>query len=50
MPSPLMKKGDELRPEFLQKNLYKVDSPYDLTDDVVTRSLNLLQNITLHLL
>ena len=46
MPSPLMKKGDELRPEFLQKNLYKVDSPYDLTDDVVSKSLNLLQSIT----
>jgi hypothetical protein len=46
MPSPLMKKGDELRPEFLDKNLYKLDSPYDLTDDVVTKSLNLLQNIT----
>jgi len=41
-----MKKGDELRPEFLDKNLYKLDSPYDLTDDVVTKSLNLLQNIT----
>ena len=41
-----MKKGDELRPEFLKKNIYKIDSPYDLTDDVVTKSLNLLQNIT----
>jgi hypothetical protein len=46
MPTPLMKKGDELRPESLNKNLYKVNSPYDLTDDVVTKSLNLLQNIT----
>lgn len=46
MPSPLMKIGDSSRPESLQRNLYKVNSPYDLTDDIVTRSLNLLQNIT----
>ncbi len=46
MPSPLMKKGDELRPESLQKNLYKIQSPYDLTDDIVTKSLNLLQSVT----
>jgi hypothetical protein len=46
MPTPLMKIGDSNRPESLQKNLYKIESPYDLTDDVVTRSLNLLQNIT----
>jgi hypothetical protein len=46
MATQLMKKGDELRPEFLKKNIYKIDSPYDLTDDVVTKSLNLLQNIT----
>jgi hypothetical protein len=46
MPSPLMKKGDESRPESLQKNLYKIKTPYDLTDDIVTKSLNLLQNIT----
>jgi hypothetical protein len=46
MPSPLMKKGDESRPESLQKNLYKIETPYDLTDDIVTKSLNLLQNIT----
>jgi hypothetical protein len=46
MPTPLMKIGDSSRPESLQRNLYKVNSPYDLTDDIVTRSLNLLQNIT----
>jgi hypothetical protein len=46
MPSPLMKKGDELRPESLQRNIYKIETPYDLTDDIVTKSLNLLQNIT----
>jgi hypothetical protein len=46
MPTPITIKADEKRPESLQKNLYKIDSPYDLTDDVVTRSLNLLQNIT----
>jgi hypothetical protein len=46
MPTPLMKIGDSNRPESLQKNLYKVNSPYDLTDDVVTKSLNLLQSIT----
>ena len=46
MPSPLMKIGDEKRPEFLDKNLYKVNSPYDLTDDIVTKSLNLLQSVT----
>ena len=38
--------GNSKRPESLQKNIYKIDSPYDLRDDVVTRSLNLLQNIT----
>jgi hypothetical protein len=44
--SKVLQIGDSKRPESLQKNLYKIDSPYDLTDDVVTRSLNLLQSIT----
>lgn len=34
------------RPISLQKNLYKINSPYDLTDDIVSQSLNLLQNVT----
>jgi len=38
--------GNGKRPESLQKNIYKIDSPYDLRDDAVTKSLNLLQNIT----
>jgi len=44
--SQVLQIADSKRPESLQRNLYKVNSPYDLTDDVVTRSLNLLQNIT----
>jgi hypothetical protein len=44
--SKVLQIGDSKRPESLQKNLYKIDSPYDLTDDVVTKSLNLLQSIT----
>ena len=44
--SKVLQIGNNVRPNSLQKNIYKVDSPYDLTDDVVTRSLNLLQNIT----
>jgi hypothetical protein len=38
--------GNSKRPESLQKNIYKIDSPYDLRNDAVTKSLNLLQNIT----
>jgi len=38
--------GEEKRPESLQKNLYKVNSPYDLTSDIVTKSLNALQSLT----
>ena len=44
--SKVLQIANNVRPNSLQKNIYKVDSPYDLTDDVVTRSLNLLQNIT----
>jgi hypothetical protein len=44
--SKVLQIGDVKRPESLQRNLYKIQSPYDLTDDIVTKSLNLLQNIT----
>lgn len=46
MPSKLLEIGNDVRPNILEKNIYKIESPYDLTDDVVTKSLNLLQNIT----
>ena len=42
--SKVLQIGDNIRPESLMKNLYKIDSPYDLTDDIVTQSLNLLQS------
>ena len=38
--SPLKKYADEQRPESLQKNLYKIETPYDLNDDE-KRKLNL---------
>jgi hypothetical protein len=44
--SKVLQIGDVKRPESLQKNLYKIKTPYDLTDDIVTKSLNLLQSIT----
>jgi hypothetical protein len=44
--SPLKKYADEQRPESLQKNLYKIDTPYDLNDDLVSKSLNLLRSLT----
>lgn len=44
--SKVLQIGDNIRPESLMKNLYKIDSPYDLTDDIVTQSLNLLQSVT----
>jgi hypothetical protein len=46
MPSKLLEFSNDVRPNLLEKNIYKIESPYDLTDDVVTKSLNLLQNIT----
>ena len=46
MSSKLLEIGNDVRPNLLEKNIYKIESPYDLTDDVVTKSLNLLQNIT----
>ena len=36
--SKVLQIGDNIRPESLMKNLYKIDSPYDLTDDIVTFS------------
>ena len=44
--SKVLKIGDVQRPESLQKNLYKIGSPYDLTSDIVTQSLNALQSLT----
>jgi hypothetical protein len=44
--SKVLQIGDVKRPESLQKNLYKIKTPYDLTDDIVTKSLNLLQSVT----
>jgi len=44
--SQVLQIGNSRRPESLQRNLYRISSPYDLTDDVVTKSLNLLQAIT----
>jgi hypothetical protein len=44
--SPLKKYAESQRPESLLKNLYKIDSPYDLTDDVVSKSLDLLRSLT----
>jgi len=44
--SPLKKYADSQRPESLQKNLYKIESPYDLTDDIVSKSLDLLRSLT----
>lgn len=44
--SKVLQIGDNVRPEILKKNIFKIDSPYDLTDDIITKSLNLLQNIT----
>jgi hypothetical protein len=46
MATELMKKADLVRPESLNKNLYKIQSPYDLTSDEITRALNALQSIT----
>jgi hypothetical protein len=46
MPSPILNIADIERPESLQKNLYKIDSAYDLTSDAVTQSLNALQTLT----
>ena len=46
MPSKLLEISNDVRPNLLEKNIYKIESPYDLTDDVVTKSLNLLQSIT----
>jgi hypothetical protein len=44
--SKVLQIGDAQRPESLQKNLHKIDSPYDLTSDIVTKSLNALQSLT----
>ena len=44
--SIVSKIGDNVRPESLKKNIYKVNSPYDLTADIVTKSLNVLQSFT----
>ena len=44
--SKILKIGDVKRPESLEKNLYKIETPYDLTDDIITKSLNLLQSVT----
>ena len=44
--SKVLQIGDVKRPESLEKNLYKIKTPYDLTDDIVTKSLNLLQSVT----
>jgi len=38
--------ANEERPKSLEKNIYKIDSPYDLNTDIITRSINLLNQIT----
>lgn len=47
MPTKLQTIADAQRKEQIDgNNLYKINSPYDLNDDAVTRSINLLNRIT----
>lgn len=47
MPTKLQTIADAQRKEQIDgNNLYKISSPYDLNDDAVTRSINLLNRIT----
>jgi len=46
MPTPITSIGNKKRDSELKGNLYKIDSPYDLNSDIVTKSINLLNNIT----
>jgi len=44
--SKVLQIGDIERPDSIKKNLYKINSPYDLTSDIVTKTLNALQSLT----
>jgi len=44
----LENKYNELRESMLVSNIYKIDSPYDLNSDFLSRSLNLLDSLNLN--
>jgi hypothetical protein len=46
MPTPITTFGGEQRDSQTKANLYKIDSPYDLNSDIITKSINLLNNLT----